>query len=330
MYSFDEHCSYVKDTRSEVELRQLRAFLEVSAERHFGRAAARLHLTQPALTQRIQALERELGVRLLERNAREVRLTDAGELLLPYARNLVQLEQSALRSMKDHAAGTAGRIRIAYLNAGDVEMAGRIVAEFRRLYPAVDVQTSSASTFVNLDRMANGALDAALVSIAGPIPEGIEVLKVSRIPLMLAISEGHPLAQLDRVPVSALAGEPFIMYPPEINQSLIAGFESWVARHDGGKLNIVAYEPPDQAIQAVATSDSLMTFVNAGRAQPKPVPGAIYRSLTPSPLLDFGIAYVRDDTSPSVANLLEIAADLARREPLDLASDGELVLGEPD
>ena len=313
-----------------MELRQLRAFLEVSSERHFGRAAARLHLTQPALTQRIQALERELGVQLLERSAREVKLTAAGELLLPYARSLVQLEQSALRNMKDHAAGSAGRIRVAYLNSGDVEVAGRIVAEFRRRYAAVEVHTSSASTFVNLDRMARGDLDAAFVSIAGPIPPGVEVLWVSRLPLMLAISEGHPLASLDRVPVSALSGLPFIMYPAEINQSLVAGFESWVARHAAGKLNIVAYEPPDQAIQAVAMSDSLMTLVNGGRAQPVPVPGVIYRSLTPSPLLDFGMAYVRDDPSPIVANLLEIATRFAREELRNHVPDGELLLGGPD
>jgi DNA-binding transcriptional LysR family regulator len=312
-----------------VELRQLRAFLEVSSERHFGRAAARLNLTQPALTQRIQALERELGAQLLERNAREVKLTDAGELLLPFARSLVQIEQSALRNLKDHAAGSAGQIRVAYLNSGDVEVAGRIVAEFRRRYAAVEVHTSSASTFVNLDRMARGAVDAAFVSIAGPIPPGVEVLWVSRLPLMLAISEGHPLARLDRVPVSAIAGEPFIMYPAEINQSLIAGFESWVARHAAGKLNIVAYEPPDQALQAVAMSDSLMTLVNGGRAQPVPVPGVVYRSLAPSPLLDFGVAYVRDDPSPIVANLLEIATRFAREE-LRNHPDGELLWGGPD
>jgi hypothetical protein len=177
--------------------------------------------------------------------------------------------------------------------------------------------------------MARGEVDVAFVSIAGPIPPGVEVLWVSRLPLMLASSEGHPMARLDRVPVSALDGEPFIMYPAEFNQSLIATFESWVARRAGGKLNIVAYEPPDQALQAVATSDSLMTLVNGGRAQPTPVPGVIFRSLEPSPLLDFGMAYVRDDPSPIVANLLEIANRFAREE-LRNHPDGELLLGGPD
>ena len=73
-----------------MELRQLRAFVEVAGQGHFGRAAQRLHLTQPSLTQRIQALEREVGVQLLERSAREVRLTAAGTMLLPHAQSLVR------------------------------------------------------------------------------------------------------------------------------------------------------------------------------------------------------------------------------------------------
>jgi DNA-binding transcriptional LysR family regulator len=313
-----------------VELRQLRAFLEVSSERHFGRAAARLNLTQPALTQRIQGLERELGVQLLVRNAREVKLTSAGELLLPYARSLVQIEESAARNLKDHAAGSAGRIRIAYLASGDVAIPGRIVAEFRRRHAAVDVQTSSGPTYANLDRMARGEVDAAFITMAGPTPPGAEVLWVSRLPLMLALPSRHRLARLNPVPVAALAGEPFVMYPRETNPSLVAAFEAWLSRHTGGKLNIVAHEPPDQAIQAVATSDSMMTLINGGRAQRVPIPGVTFRMLSPSPLLDFGIAHMRDDPSPIVANLLEIAVDLARQEPRDMARDGELVLGETD
>jgi DNA-binding transcriptional LysR family regulator len=313
-----------------VELRQLRAFFEVSSERHFGRAATRLNLTQPALTQRIQGLERELGVQLLVRNAREVKLTTAGELLLPYARSIVQIEESAMRNLKDHAAGFAGRIRIAYLTSGDVAIPGRIVAEFRRRFAAVDVQTSSAPTYVNLERMARGEVDVAFVTMAGPTPPGLEVLWISRLPLMLALPSRHRLARLNPVPVAALAGEPFVMDPRETNPSLVAVFEGWLARHTGSKVNIVAYEPPDQAIQAVATSDSMMTIVNGGRAHRAPIPGVRFRMLSPSPLLDFGIAHVRDDLSPIVANLLEIAVDLARQEPGDMAREGELVVGETD
>src|ERR1700716_1886491 len=101
--------------RAAMELRQLRAFVAVAAEGHFGRAAARLNLTQPGLTLRIQALEKELGAQLLERSAREVQLTAAGTALLPHARSLIRIEDRALRELKDQAEGIAGRLRISYL-----------------------------------------------------------------------------------------------------------------------------------------------------------------------------------------------------------------------
>src|SRR6266852_7102527 len=111
-----------------MELRQLRAFVQVASNKHFGKAAAAMRITQPALTQRIQALEHELGVQLLTRSAREVRFTHAGEALLPYAKRLVQLDDQALSELADIAAGRAGQLRIAYLLHGDVALQGKILA----------------------------------------------------------------------------------------------------------------------------------------------------------------------------------------------------------
>jgi hypothetical protein len=130
--------------------------------------------------------------------------------------------------------------------------------------------------------------------------------------------------------VSALSGEQFIMFPPEAMPTLVEALEQWLKRHVGGNLNVVAYEVPEQAVEAIAESDSLMTIVNGGRAQAVAIPGTAFRPLSPSPLLHFGIAHVRDDPSPIVANLLEIAGELARTEPRDPARDGEFVLAAPD
>src|SRR5712692_5654405 len=115
-----------------MELRQLRTFLQVANAGHFGKAAAALRITQPALTQRIQALERELGVQLLTRSAREVRLTPAGEILLPYATNLIQVEDRAIRDLADNASDRTGNLRVAYLLHGSIVSQCTIVAESRR------------------------------------------------------------------------------------------------------------------------------------------------------------------------------------------------------
>src|ERR1700682_924965 len=118
-----------------MELRNVRAFVAVADQRHFGRAATSLHLTQPALSLRIQALERELGLQLVRRSSREVSLTPGGEALLVHAKALIQAEDLALREMKDHAGGLAGRLRISYLTAWDLGLPTQIVAEFRQSCP---------------------------------------------------------------------------------------------------------------------------------------------------------------------------------------------------
>jgi hypothetical protein len=116
------------------------------------------------------------------------------------------------------------------------------------------------------------------------------------------------------------------MNPPEVNPILLGALERWLAHHVGGRLNIVAHEPPGHAIEAVAKSDSLITIVNGARAQSMPVPGITYRAMSPSPLADFGIAHQRNDPSRIVANLLDIADELARAQPRDTAREGELLL----
>src|SRR5258708_8431222 len=144
-----------------MEQRNVRAFGGVADERDGGRAAASLNLTQPALSLRIQVLERELGIQLLRRNAREVHLTPAGEALLVHAKALVQEEDRALREMKDHVAGLAGRLRIAYLNVWNLGLPPRIVAVFRRPYPAVRLETTSGNSHLTEHRVIADQADLA-------------------------------------------------------------------------------------------------------------------------------------------------------------------------
>ena len=184
-----------------MELRQLRAFVEVATSGHFGRAAERLHVTQPALTQRIQALEGELGLQLLERNAREVRLTPAGAVLLPHAMRLIQVEDQGLNALKSYSSGMVGRLRLAYPSAGDVATAGVVIAEYRRRFPAVDVETISGTSGSNLKLLHDNAVDAAVVLITSTRLEGIEIRTLRREEIILAIGSEYPLAKMERVPI---------------------------------------------------------------------------------------------------------------------------------
>src|SRR4029077_4214273 len=292
-------------------LRQVKAFVAVATDGHFGRAAARLSLTQPGLTLRIQALEKELGAHLLERNAREVHLTAAGTVLLPHAKSLLRIEDRALRELKDQANGIAGRLRIGYLSLGAIAFPGRVVAEFRRRYPTVEIDTSSDYSGVNAERLRGGMLDAAFlhpgfVGLQGDPADAIAVRLLSRDNVVLAVNPEHQLARQERVEVKALRREPLVIFVSSPYQGFIRELERFLAEEMGGEPNIVGHEPPDLALEAVARSTSLITFANGSRATSTPVPGIAYRRLRPEPLIDFGVAYFRDDESPSLINFLRL------------------------
>jgi DNA-binding transcriptional LysR family regulator len=125
-----------------LELRHLRAFAALASQRHFGHAAASLNLTQPALTLRIQVLEKELGVQLVDRSSRDLHLTPAGQVLLPYANSLIEIEDEAIAEMRHHVAVKAGRLRISYLASWD-GLPSSIVFAFRRQHPEAAVDTMS-------------------------------------------------------------------------------------------------------------------------------------------------------------------------------------------
>jgi DNA-binding transcriptional LysR family regulator len=307
-----------------LELRQLRAFLQVANTRHFGQAAAVLKITQPALTQRIQALERELGVQLLTRSAREVRLTPAGEVLLPYADSLVHIEDRALRDLAENAAGRKGTLRISYLLYGDVGLQGRIVAEFRRRYPAVEVATSVASAIANLELLKSGAVDAAFL---GPVevPAEIDARTIGLGALALALPEAHPLAKADRVPVSSLRGVPMIIWPQAWNPTGQSALIQWLARQIGTQPNITAEEPPDQALEVLLADGSAVTFVSAWRASSGHVPGIAFRPTVPELLVRHLIGQRRDDPSPLPSHLMRVAEEIAGPAALTVSKDAELL-----
>lgn len=308
-----------------MELRQLRAFLEVANAQHFGHAAQALKITQPALTQRIQALERELGVRLLQRSARGVRLTAAGEILLPYANSLVHVENRAIRELADNAAGRAGRLRVAYQLAADSPLMSAIVTEFRRRFPQVEVETGSAYSIMNVEQVVAGTMDAAFVALPVPHPDIVATRKISEDEVLVAVSARHPLAEMESVPVAMLSDQPMILFPRALSPILTAAWLQWLMNHLGHEPNVIAEEPFELALLIVAESDSIIAFGNSRSATAAPVPGIVYRHLTPAPTTGFGIAFRRDDESPQVANLLAIAEEVAKRHTSPPPEGRELI-----
>src|ERR671931_2151644 len=146
-----------------MELRHLRYFVTVAAELHFGRAAARLFISQPALSQQIRSLEGELGLKLFERNRRGVRLTPEGAAFLAEARAVVQQADRAAAVARALAEGASGHLRLGYVVTVPGGLAERVVREYRRRYPGVEITAESGTTVHNVERLRSGELDVAFV-----------------------------------------------------------------------------------------------------------------------------------------------------------------------
>jgi DNA-binding transcriptional LysR family regulator len=313
-----------------MELRHVRAFLAVAEKRHFGRAAASLNLTQPALTLRIQVLERELELQLFQRNAREVRLTPSGEALLEHARALVHEEDRALREMKDHLAGIAGRLRISYLTLWDVGLPANIVAEFRRRFPAIKVDMTSGYSQLNVDRLLAGEVDFAFVGVAIGERNGIAIRTLDRHEIVVVMSPTHQFAQSEFVPVKSLRGEQMIAVSSGVNGPLAAAVIRWLTKHTGEPPNIIREEPPDQMAAALAQSGNALALMTEHRACIAQADGLEYRRLSPGPFIEYGVAFATDNPSPALANLLKTVDDLAPPLPANLPEGSELLWVGPN
>jgi DNA-binding transcriptional LysR family regulator len=195
------------------ELSQLRCFVAVAEELHFGRAAARLNMTQPPLSRQIQILERVLDVVLLERSNRTVKLTPAGQSFLAEARRLLKLAESAALLAKRVANGKAGSINIGFTATSAYSYVPRLVAACRRELPEVEVSLKEMVSGDQLKRLDSGEIDIGL--LRPPIPRrGLSAFRVMAEPLIAAVPAGHALARAESVALPDLAGEPFIMYAP--------------------------------------------------------------------------------------------------------------------
>src|SRR5262245_47445512 len=192
-----------------MELRHLRYFVAVASELHFARAAQRLFISQPALSQQIRGLEGELGLKLLERNRRGVRLTPEGTAFLAEARAVVQQADRAAEVARSLAGGATGQLRLGHLRAMLSGPPERVVREYERRYPGVELIADSGTTASNVERVRNGTLDVAFVM--APV-DGTELncVEIATEPIVVALPSGHPLTRRRRIRREELAGVPLV------------------------------------------------------------------------------------------------------------------------
>ncbi|GIF16588.1 LysR family transcriptional regulator [Actinoplanes teichomyceticus] len=207
-----------------MELRQLEYFVAVAEERHFSRAATRLHVVQSAVSAAIKTLERELGAQLLDRNAKRVRLTDAGAALLPRARVALDAARDARDAVDEVRSGLRGTLRLGVLTSIRLLDLPALLGEYHRRHPGVLLQTSAAPSGSAglVARLTEHRLDLAFVSLPGPPPPGIRLIDLAHAPLDLVLPADHPLAGRPTVPITDLTDLDFIDSPPGYGNRAVA------------------------------------------------------------------------------------------------------------
>ena len=266
-----------------IELRLWRQFVALAEELHFGRAAARLHMTQPPLTQAIQGLERQLGVPLFARTRRSVALTPAGLALLPAVRRLLAAADALPQVAQAAAAGLAGQLRLAFVSSVAYGPLPEWLRSFRLAHPDVVLHLREATLDVQLAAFDADEIDAGFVLHApGAVPPGFATWPALTEPLVMALPASHPAATQPVLRLADVAAEPLVIFPRQIAASLYdAVLSAYRAR---GATPHIAQE----AIQM----QTIVNLVSAGMGLawvPDAVtrlqrPGVVYRAVADAPL----------------------------------------------
>lgn len=197
-----------------MELHQLRCFVTVAEELHFGRAAKRLFMTQPPLSRQIQLLERSLGVTLLERSNRQVKLTVAGRHFLRDARHVLSYSEQAGNSARRLAHGEAGRLMLGFTAVSGYALIPGMLGHARTVLPDVEVELQEMVSGAQTKALAAQMIDIGFVRRAVAHDE-MDYQLICREPLLVTLPCGHPLAAYERVGLGDLAEHPFVMYAPD-------------------------------------------------------------------------------------------------------------------
>jgi DNA-binding transcriptional LysR family regulator len=289
-----------------IDLRRLRYFVAVAEEGHFGRAAARLHVTTPPLSQRIRELERELGTPLFERTSRRVALTPAGERLLPEAREVLGAFDR-FQAVAGELSPEPDTLAVGYCHGSEGPMM-RAISALRTERPDVVVRADGLTSLRILDGLRAGGLTAGIVR--GPSGDGLASTPLARVPVRhVAVPTGHRLARADVVDAAELDGEPVLIVDRDDAPTAHDAIEAYCAAAGARPRWIThAAVQVERVLDQVAVGTGL-GWLNAWQAAPAARRADIaVRPLLPVKLYDdFIVVWRSADTSAAVAAFVEAA-----------------------
>jgi DNA-binding transcriptional LysR family regulator len=295
-----------------MELRHLRYFVTVAEELHFGRAADRLHLSQPPLSMQIKALESEIGTQLLERSRRKVELTPAGSVFLHEAREILARVEQATVAARRAGRGEIGEITIGFISTADYNVLPLVLSEFRSRQPSVRLNLREATTDAQLLDLVQQRIDVGFV-LAPIQDERVATRALLSEPLVAALPESHPLAQgRGRLSVARLSHAPFVLFPRRMAPGLYddvvsfcrqAGFSPRVEQEAVQMQTIISLVSAGLGVALIPAS-----MRNLGRT------GVVYRNLREtSPQTEVLVAWRKGETAPALVRFLESVETVVTR-----------------
>lgn len=297
----------------------------MAEELNFSRAAGRMYVSQPALSQQIHKLEQELGVGLFDRDRNRVELTEGGRVLLEGARRILGQVEQTTRAAREAGGAEQTHLGVGFPEYANHTLVGDILQAYRQRYPYVNLEEHEIftlqETLQQVDKLRGGALDAGFL-LAPVEDEDLESQHVLDIELVAAIPEEHPLADCDQVGIKALANERIILFSRSFHPYCYdyvvgccreAGFEPDVVQRNERQLysGATTYRMVASGIGIAIVARPLVATSH--------LPGVVFRSLhDPAPVLKLAVTWRKDDTSPNLQAFMEVVREYA---PVDFPPD---------
>lgn len=291
-----------------MELRRLRYFVAVAEELNFRRAAERLHLAQPALSQQVRKLEVELGVQLLTRSRRGVALTAPGLVLLDEARRLLQDAEAAARATLDASEGAAGKLRVGHLADAVPAILPQAIGRFASRHPGVEVLPQTLPARQAVEDVRLGRLDVAVVGL--PVPtDGLHVTPLGVEGTVAAITGRHLLSGRSSIPMSALAETQLILLPRTTNPAFYDGVLAACREAAIAPPLIEAAEPKVELALLMVAGGAGVALMPASAAERYNLPGVVFRPIQPpAPATQIGLITRSQASSATIAAFVRLAS----------------------
>lgn len=290
-----------------MELRHIRYFLAVAEELNFTRAAAKMGIGQPPLSQQIKDLEAEIGVQLFRRLAQGAELTAAGRAFLERVTSIPVYAESAIHAAQRAARGESGSLRVGFTaSAAFNTVVPSAIRSFRRAYPDVELVLEEANTTRLVQGLTEGTLDAVFVRPDSPGIEGLSLRLLSEEPLLLVLPASHPAADHEHVELALLHDNPLVMFPRAIGPRLYDTVIDACKR--AGFLPRLGQQAPQiGSVVNLVAAEMGFSMVPASMRQLQ-VSGVVYREVAgDAPMTSLALAYRKSETSPVLRNFVSRA-----------------------